>query len=602
MRRPVDNPSVTQSSLIQTWKRIVQLSGGKWNIVVGIVFLLVIQSSLSPFTPLIISQIIDHGFSGTGPYSFTMLLLGLFSVAVLQSSIHALQNVMITSFSSRMVMNLRQKLFHTLQDQSIRFFTEEKSGDIISRLTSETNSVGETVLKPILYTIQAGLSVIVTLSTMFVLNWKLSLIILAVTPLLFIPIPILGRITYLVSKQLLEKNSQNHSLIAENLTISGVILSKLFGSRNFIYQQFVSLTDMIRKLTVKQAVLGSIFTFIFALATSMAPILVYWFGRPGSSFEVTAGIAVAFASYIGTLFNPIQQIGQLGVMIKGAQAVFERILGYIDLEPDILPAQNAFALDKVTGKIEFKNVSFSYDDQNQVLDEVNLSIQPGEKVYIVGKSGAGKTTIAYLLTRLIDPQSGEILMDGVNLKQITPESIHRFIGMLSQEVYLLHSTIRENLMLANQDATEEQMIEAAKLAHIHDKIISLENGYDTIVGERGYKLSGGEKQRISIARMFLKDPQILILDEATSSLDAHSERLIQESLIRLMRNRTVIVIAHRFSGIQKGDEVLVLEEGKIVQKGKHIELIREEGIYSHLYHQFYEHSDVVESTMQKIEQ
>ncbi|SEN39165.1 ABC transporter ATP-binding protein [Lihuaxuella thermophila] len=580
-------PNIAEPSSLYIWKRVVHLSGGRWGIVAGLSLLVLAQACLSPMTPLIIAELVDHGFSGTSAYSFSTLLLALFGVAILQSLFYSVQSLLITGFSTHIVMNLRKRLFAKIQEQSIRFFTEEKSGEIMSRLTSETHSMGDTVLKPILFTVQSGLTIVVTLFMMFALNWKLSLLILVVVPLMFLPVSLFGKLAYKTTKQLLNKNSESQSFIAENLTVSGMMLSKLFNSKDSVFQRYSRLLDTIRDLTLKQSAYGSAFSFILSMGTSIAPILVYWFGRPGSPLEVSAGIAVAFAAYIGTLFNPIQQMGQLGMMLKGARAMFERILSYMDMEPDLLPVKNPVNPDQIKGQVEFKDVSVSYDKRHPVLKEINLKIAAGEKVYIVGKSGAGKTTLAYLVCRLLDPQSGQVLLDGIDIRQLASTTVHRFVGVLSQEVYLLHDTIRENIMLANPEASEAQMIEAARRACIHEKIMQLEHGYDTVVGERGYKLSGGEKQRIAIARMFLKNPQILVLDEPTSALDSQSEKWVQASLESLIEKRTVLVIAHRLSGIRPEDRIIVLDKGSVIQEGLHHDLIRQDGLYASLYKQFH---------------
>jgi ATP-binding cassette, subfamily B, bacterial len=569
-----------------SWKRVFSLSGNRWGTLLLILSTMLAQSALTPLTPIIIAEIIDKGFTGTSKYDFKTLLMFLFIVAVIQVLVHISQNLLIMSLTSRIIFNVRLSLYEHLQRQSIKFFTNNKAGDIISRITSEANTIGDSVFKPIIYSFQTLLTLIGTIVAMFTLNWQISLIILLVTPFLFIPLPIMGKFAYNISKKLVESNSEANSFINENLSINGIMLLKLFGRKNVIKQRFIQLIDTIRRLTIKQTFLGGIYDTIFTLGTASAPILMYWLGRPGGPFEISAGTAVAFSSYIASLFNPIQNIGRIAIIIQSARITFERLFSYLDTQPDSTVPDNPVKLKKVNGKITFQNVCFEYTENTPALNNVSFTILPKEKVAIVGYSGSGKTTLAYLLSRLYEPTNGAIFIDDINLRDIHPDDVSNYVGLITQEVFLLHTTIRENILLAKPDATDEEIIKAAKEAYIHDKIVSLPEGYNTIVGERGYKLSGGEKQRIAIARAFLQNPPILVLDEATSSLDSHSEEMIQKALLRLAKDRTVISITHRISSLSSSDRIIVMDKGRIVQNGTSTELLQEDGLYAQLYKKY----------------
>ncbi|MFP3668857.1 ABC transporter ATP-binding protein [Priestia sp. SIMBA_032] len=569
------------------WKRVLEISGNRWGPVTLISLIIIIQAVLSPLTPLIIAEIIDKGFSGKSSHNMSTMLVLVLGIQMIQTILHSLQDYLIVFFTSNLTFNLRKDLHNKLLNQDISFFTSTKIGEFISRLTTEVDSIGDIIFKPIIYTIQTVLSLITTLVAMFLISWQLSLIMLVIIPFLFIPMPLVGKMAYKFSKKLVESITDFNSYVTENLSINGIILSKLFGRKAIGKTEFEKSAKNIRNYTLSQTKLGIAFDSVFDLGIMIAPLLVYWFGRPGGPFEITAGIAVAFSGYISSLFNPIQQIGQLGMTIKGGQIHFERLFEYLDLQNEMCLMDGTKKLSNVEGKIEFHNVSFRYDENNEIINNFNLVIDPKEKVALVGHSGAGKTTIAYLIAKLYQSNNGEILIDNHNINDLDSDNHHNIVGMISQEVYLLHSTIRENILLSKPDASKEELINAAKMANIHDKIISLPQGYDTIVGERGYKLSGGEKQRIAIARTFLQNPPIIILDEATSALDTHSEYMIQSALEDLASNRTVIIIAHRLSTIESCDKIVVLEKGKIVQMGSHRELIASQGLYSSLYQKQY---------------
>ncbi len=563
-----------------SWKKVISLSGAKWSMLIVIVLLILIQALLSPLAPMILAEIIDKGFLGNSRVSYSLLLLSLFTVSYLSISLSTIQRYVTTLFSSQITLNIRKKLFSILQRQPISFFTETKIGEIQSRLTMEVEAIGGQVFAPIFDSIKSLLSIFTTLTVMFYINYKLTLVILLVIPLLFLPLPLFNIFAYRISKGLVERNVQFTSFVTENLTISGMMLIKVFGGQTIANVRFEELSNQMRQVTLKQSILNSTYHLFFSIGIVASPILVYWFGRP-QGLDVTPGVALAFATYIAALFQPLQSVGQISMDLQTAKVVFGRIFKYLDDEPIL--EKPYVRPQKVKGAVRFKNVIFEYEPGKKVLNNINLDIKAKEKIALVGYSGSGKTTIAYLLTKLYEPSQGSIKIDGIDINDFSSEEMSNYVTLISQEVYLLHSTIKDNIMVANPNATIDQIIQAAKNANIHEKIISLPQGYETIVGERGYKLSGGEKQRIAIARGFLKDAPILILDEATSALDTFSESIVQQALNELMQNRTVFIISHRLKGIMNCDRVLVIDNGIIVEDGSHQELLMENGLYVRLF-------------------
>jgi ATP-binding cassette subfamily B protein len=399
------------------------------------------------------------------------------------------------------------------------------------------------------------------------------------------------------------------AVVEETLSVSGVLLAKVFGRQRHEISRFKGENDRYVALQIRQQMVGRWFMMFISTFFSILPALVYLLmgymlfgqGQHPTSAQITESVAtlVAFTTLQTRLYFPIGQLLSVQIEIQGALALFDRIYEYLDMKNDLVEKPDAISLEPHTsrGEVVMDDVTFRYreDLERPTLDQVSFTMRPGTLTALVGPSGAGKTTITYLLPRLYDVDSGAVRIDGHDVRDLTLESLGAMIGVVTQETYLFHSTIRENLLYGRPDATEEELIAAAKAAAIHDRIMELSEGYDTVVGERGYKLSGGEKQRIAIARVILKDPRVLILDEATSALDTHSERLIQAALERLMEGRTTIAIAHRLSTILAADQILVIDHGQIVERGTHVELLEQGGLYARLYNeQFASAAEVAE--------
>jgi ATP-binding cassette subfamily B protein len=446
---------------------------------------------------------------------------------------------------------------------------------------------------------------------MISIEWRLALLSVVVLPLFLLPARRVGRLLRTIRRQAMEYNAVMSSLIGETLGINGALLVKTFGRQRQEVDRFRDTNREVRDIGVRRALVGRWFFMGLGIASAIGTALIYWAGGyMVLGGAITVGTIVAFAAYLTRLYGPISALSNVQVEFATSMVSFERVFEYLDLPVEIQDRPGAVELDAVAGKVRFEAVSFSYltemeeQDRSRAADSnggglkeflgpaasrrwalrhLSFEIQPGQLVALVGPSGAGKTTITYLLPRLYDPVEGRITLDGYDLGHVTLESLANQIGMVAQETYLFHDTVRANLLYARVDASQQELEAACRAAHIHDHISSLPEGYDTVVGERGYRLSGGEKQRLAIARVILKDPRILILDEATSHLDSNSEALIQEALEPLFEGRTNLVIAHRLSTILAADKILVLDQGRLVEEGTHAELLARNGVYAHLY-------------------
>jgi len=542
--------------------------------------------------PYLIMAIIDQGIAKKdlgiiAQYSVIMLFAVLGGAGM--TLVYGYWGVIV---GQRIMCDLRQKLFDHLQGMSLKFFTSTRTGEIQTRLISDVQGV-QTVVSSTLVDQLSNIAIVIsTLVAMFLMDWRLTLLSIALVPAFMIIGKAVGDYARDVREGTQEQTGELNAMMQETLSVSGILLTKAVGQQGLLSSRFSVENEKLAKWQVKAMVVQYMFFGMIRLITQLAPALVYWLAgwlliQQGDT-SVTVGMLVAFTGLQIRLFFPMTGLFGAQVEIMSSMALFERIFEYLDYPRDIADAPNAKPLtDQSQGKVEFRNVSFKYEPEleRNTLTDVNFVAEPGQLIALVGPSGAGKTTFTYLIPRLYDAEFGEVLIDGENIKNIKLADLGRLVGAVTQETYLMHTTVAENLRIAKPEATQEELEEACKLAAIHDHVSGLENGYETVVGERGYKLSGGEKQRLAIARAILKNPKILILDEATSALDTRSERLIQESMSRLMVGRTTFAIAHRLSTILHADQILVLDHGQIVERGRHADLLAQNGLYAKLYNE-----------------
>jgi len=606
---------------------------------------ILVTSFLGLINPFLLAALIDQVIVGQD-FTNLNLFVGLMIVIPIVSGLIGVgQSYLNNVIGQNVMQDLRGALYGHLQKMPLRFFTETRTGEIQSRLANDVGGV-QAVVTDTASSVTANVAISVsTIIAMFLLNWELAVLSLAILPFFMYLTYRVGKIRRDVSGETQVALAEMSAATEETLSVSGMLLTKTFGQQDTAITRFRVLNARLAALQIRQAMVGRWFFMIIGTIFSIMPAFVYWLAGTmaanGNPDAASAGAIVAFTTLQSRLFFPLGQLLNVQVEIQGSLALFDRIFEYLEMDPEIVDAPDAITLthDDVAGRVRFRDVSFRYptevvpsaraheavardrleaDEASAViaaapvdeaaleallevpagddgeiaptvppppfaLEHVDLVAEPGELVALVGPSGAGKTTTTYLIPRLYDVDAGAVEIDGHDVRRISLASLGRIIGVVTQETYLFHASVRQNLIYAKPEATDEEMQTAARAAAIHDRIMELPEGYETIVGERGYKLSGGEKQRIAIARVLLKDPRILILDEATSALDTVSERLIQAAFERLMEGRTTIAIAHRLSTILRADRILVYEKGTIVERGTHGELLARGGLYARLY-------------------
>jgi ATP-binding cassette subfamily B protein len=635
MRSGDEKPKVTRQLLL----RVLSYARGYWGHIAGMLVTILLTTGLSLLTPLIFRNMIDVVIPAKDTHRLVILGVALLAIPAVTGVVNVFQRRLNATVGEGVIFDLRSALFSRLQRMSLRFFTNTKVGELMSRLNNDVvgaqNAISNTIVSIVTNLIEA----IALLVVMLTLEWRLTIVSVLILPLFILAAQRLGIVLRDIARRAMDINAQMNAHMNETLNIGGALLVKLFGRSREEEKRFRERAANVRDIGIQRAVVGSTFFVIFGLVSAVGTALVYGLGGYYVITDVfTVGTIVAFGSYLGQLYGALQGLAGAPVEFSTSMVSFERVFEVIDLPQDIAEKPDAVELRDVKGELTFENVSFNYQvdpskllkdvkrygrqedvgavlsltekesgpktadgqrrDRNAssngeadstsqarevALDGISFTARPGQLVALVGPSGAGKTTLTYLIPRLYDPTDGVIRIDGHDLKDVTLASLSSAIGMVTQETYLFHDTIRTNLTYAKPDASQAEIEAAARAANIHQFIVDLPDGYDTIVGERGYRLSGGEKQRIALARVILKDPRILVLDEATSHLDSESESLIQDALKRVMAGRTSIVIAHRLSTILAADLILVMDRGRIVERGTHKELLALNGLYAQLY-------------------
>ena len=554
-----------------------------------IVFAIIVLSSVMGLLPsLITAQIIDKAILGKD-FELLIKLVLLAIVTLAASNIVGVFESYINSWiSQRIVFDMKNEMFEHLQTMPHSFFTSEKQGDIITRMNSDISGVASVISHTLTNIVSNVCTVITTIVALFRIDAKLSIIGILVIPLLVLPTKSAGKSRWQLLSESQAKNDELNDIINESLSVSGSLLIKLFTQERYINEKFRNTNKEVTALQTKESRAGSWFRVVMGIFTNLGPLLIYLAGGyliiRMNDTTLTVGTITATVNMINRLYRPVESLLNVSVDMTRSMALFTRIFGYLDMEAAVKNARVVIkpSFDKKTD-ITYKDVEFYYLDDVPLIKDLSFHVPSGKMYAIVGPSGSGKSTVVNLLPRLYDVKSGSVRINDIDVRDIDLTYLRQNIGMVTQEAYMFNGTIRENLLFAKKDATQEELEEACKIANIHDFIVSQPDGYDTQVGNRGLKLSGGEKQRLSIARVILKDPKILILDEATSALDSISESSIQKALDVLMQGRTSIVIAHRLSTIFMADKILVISGGKIVEEGGHEELIAMNGVYKELY-------------------
>jgi ATP-binding cassette subfamily B protein len=571
---------------------------------------IVVVAVLGIVNPLMLKYAIAIGFGQQRFDLLTIFVAVMIATPLVTGLIGVGQTYVNTRIGQQVMRDFRNRLYDHLQRMPLKFFTDTRTGEIQSRLSNDVGGLQSVITDTATSTVSNITVAASTIVGLFVLEWRLTILSLALLPLFIFLTQRVGRVRRRVSKETQESLAELSAMVEETLSVSGVLLTKTYGRQRREIDRFATENQRLVRLQITQQMVGRWFMMFISTFFSILPALVYLlygyllFGsgaHPSPEEIATAvGTLVAFTTLQTRLYFPIGQLLNVQVEMQGALALFERIFEYLDLPIAIQDRPGAITLHpaQVTGDVAFDHVTFRYreDIERPALDDLTFEVKPGRLTALVGPSGAGKTTITYLVPRLYDVQEGAVTIDGIDVRDITLASLGEIIGMVTQETYLFHTTIRENLRYAKPDATDAELEAAARAAAIHERITELPEGYDTLVGERGYKLSGGEKQRLAIARVILKDSRILILDEATSALDTHSERLIQAALDRVMVGRTTIAIAHRLSTILAADQILVVDGGRIVERGTHEELLARGGLYARLYNEQFRAAQEVERT------
>ena len=566
------------------WRRLGAFFLPYWRQEALVLICIVIGSLLGLLPPLLAKWLIDDAIPQASMGMAGEIVAAMIGTAVISGVLGVYQGYLNSLVGEGIMRDIRTTLVAHLHKMPLSFFTGTKTGEIMNRVSSDVDNIDNVVTGTLVSIVTNFFTMVTTVVTIFILDWRLALISLAIIPLMIIPLSPVGRRMYDIRKLTREKRDEIESITQETLSISGITLIKSFVREAFERTRFANTGTDLMALEIKLAMVGRWFMASISAMVIIGPALVWlagaWLAIHGG---MTVGTIVAFVGYLGRLYTPASALAGVQVQIVSALAVFERIFEYLDMKPEGDEKPNAVVLGDVSGDVRFDDVHFDYVSDRTALDGITFHIAPGQMAAFVGPSGAGKTTVTQLVPRFYDPQSGSVRVDGIDVRDVTLASLRENIGIVTQETYLFHDTIASNLRYAREEATDEQMIAAAKAANIHDFIASLPQGYATIVGERGHKLSGGERQRLAIARVLLKNPRILILDEATSALDSNNEHLIQDALVPLMQGRTSLVIAHRLSTILNADVIFVVEHGKIVESGSHHDLIARDGAYAKLY-------------------
>ncbi|HWQ43566.1 MAG TPA: ABC transporter ATP-binding protein [Desulfosporosinus sp.] len=545
---------------------------------------IILTSILGLVPPILIKDIIDKALPQKDLKLLSIYILISIGITIILGLLDVAQSYLSTLISKHIILNMKNQMYSHLQHMSLNFYSKALPGEISTRLTSDIDGIQDIFNTTVINALSSCVVLASTAIVLITMNWKLAIVGMIILPTFIIPTRKVGKVRWKIATNSQEKTSELYQIIQETLSISGAILTKIFTKEKDEYEKFEHTNEEVIGLQIKELLVGRWFRMTIGTFLAVGPMLIYFYGGYLSvKGEISIGSIIAFVALLGRLYMPVSQLSNIHIDVTRSLALFQRIFEYFDQKQEIDNKLEATSLALIQGKVDFEKVYFSYNSRVQVLENISFSVNPGTMVALVGSSGAGKTTITNLIPRLYDVIEGCIKIDGRDIRDVTLESLRKQIGIVMQEPYLFNDTIEENLRYGRSNATQEEIIKACKAAYIHDFIMTLPDDYKTVVGNRGIKLSGGEKQRVSIARVILKNPRIIILDEATSSLDSVSEMYIQKAMVPLLKSRTSFVIAHRLSTILAADQIFVIESGKVAEIGTHAELIKKDGLYRQLY-------------------
>jgi ATP-binding cassette, subfamily B, bacterial len=583
-------PSLMDPNRERDKRRVLRLFAPYKARLAAVIGLIVFSAGLSMLSPFLLRAVLDTALPSRNATLLTELVLGMIGIAIVTGAISVWQTYISNVVGQRVMHDLRESVYRHLQRMSLAFFTRTRTGEVQSRIANDIGGIDSVVTTTATSIAQNATTVIATIVAMVILDWRLAALSLVFVPPFVYLTRRVGQVRRRITTERQGRLADLSALVSESLSVSGIMLGKTMGRGNDLAERFAEDSSQIADIEVRSRMAGRWVMSTIQMVFAIQPALVYWIA--GQSFirgstAISIGTLVAFTQLQTRLLFPIQSLLSVGTDIEASLALFDRIFEYLDLPTDIVEAPDPVQVrpEELLGEVRFERVSFRYgetEDSPWTLHDVDLVVPAGTRTAVVGETGAGKTTLGYLVARLYEPQSGRVTIDGVDVRDASLASLAATVGVVSQETYLFHATVRENLRFARPEATDEEIEDAARTARVHDLIASLPEGYDTVVGERGYRFSGGEKQRMAIARTILRNPPVLVLDEATSSLDTQTEAAVQAELERLSEGRTTITIAHRLSTVRDADQIVVLDRGLLVERGTHEELLERRGMYAAL--------------------